>query len=159
MEYTKTNPRNLVTGIGGHGPISYFGTVAIVCLLANRLLATNRYTPVAERQVQWIFGRNPVGICFMGAAGYRNASQHLMDLFDHGMEFRQVPGYVPLGVRGVEIKGLAPDYPFFCTWDVDGAGQGFSVYWTTCEGGGMTEGPVNAALALLAEALAADKRG
>jgi hypothetical protein len=153
MEYAKTNPRNLVTGIGGHGPISYFGTVAIVCLLANRLLDTNRYTPIAERQVQWVFGRNPVGICFMGAAGYRNASQHLMDLFDHGMEFRQVPGYVPLGVRGVEIKGLAPDYPFFCTWDVDGAGQGFSVYWTTCEGGGMTEGPVNAALALLAQAM------
>ena len=152
MEYTKQSPRNLVTCIGGHGPNAYFGYVAIVCLLADRLLKTRKYREIAERQVQWIFGRNPVGICFMGAAGYRNSSQHLMDLFDHGLEFRQVPGYMPLGVRGLEVKGLGPDYPYFCTWDVDGAGQGFSIYWSTCEGGGMTEGPVNAALALLAAA-------
>ena len=154
MEYTRDTPQNLVTCIGGHGPNAYFGYVAIVCLLANRLLDTDRYTEVAERNVQWLFGRNPVGICFVGDGGYRNASQHLMDMFDHGREFKQVPGYVPLGVRAMEIEGMGPDYPFFCTWDVDGAGQGYSIYWSTCEGGGMTEGPLNAALALLAEAYA-----
>jgi len=151
-EYKKENPLNLVTCIGGHGPIAYFGYTAIVCFLANRLLETDRYTAIAERQVQWVFGRNPVGVCIMGGAGYRNASQHLMDVCDHGPEFRNVPGFVPLGVRGIEIEGLGPDYPFLCTWDVDGAGQGLSIYWSTCEGGGMTEGPVNAAIALLAEA-------
>jgi hypothetical protein len=63
-----------------------------------------------------------------------------MDVCDHGRESKAVPG-------------LGRDYPFFATHDVDGAGQGLSIHWSTCEGGGMTEGPLQAALALLAAEL------
>lgn len=149
MEYRKENPRNLVTAINGHGTNAYFGYVAIVCLLANKILQTDRYTRIAERQVQWLFGRNPAGVSFMGGSGYRSSSQHLADLIDNKLGLKQIPGFVPLGLRGIEIEGLGDDYPLFWGFDVDGYGQGYSIAWSTCEGGGMTEGPVNAALALL----------
>ncbi|HOL66671.1 MAG TPA: glycoside hydrolase family 9 protein, partial [bacterium] len=133
MEYARKNPRNLVTAINGHGTNAYFGYVAIVCLLANRLLNTCRYTKIAERQVQWLFGRNPAGVSFMGGSGYRSASQHLADLFDNKLGLKQIPGFVPLGLRGMEVPGLGNDYPFFCSFDVDGCGQGYSISWSTCE--------------------------
>lgn len=58
-----------------------------------------------------------------------------------------------LGIRGVEVEGLGKDYPFFPTGDLDGCGEGFGLAWSVCEGGGMTEGPIHAALALLAAEL------
>ena len=149
MEYTRKNPRNLITAINGHGTNAYFGYVAIVCFLANKLLKTDRYTKIAEHQVQWLFGRNPAGVSFMGGSGYRSSSQHLNELLDNKLGLKQVPGFVPLGLWGIEVPGLGNDYPFFWGFDVDGYGNGYSISWSTCEGGGMTEGPVFAALSLL----------
>ncbi|MCX7706223.1 MAG: glycoside hydrolase family 9 protein [bacterium] len=149
MEYKKVRPRNLVTAINGHGTNAYFGYVAIVCFLANRILKTHRYTKIAERQIQWLFGRNPVGVSFMGGSGYRSSSQHLADLFDNKSGLKQIPGFMPLGLRGIEVPGLGNDYPYFRGFDVDGYGNGYSIGWSTCEGGGMTQGPVFAALSLL----------
>lgn len=149
MEYRKTRPKNLVTAINGHGTNAYFGYVAIICLLANRLLKTGRFTKIAERQIQWLFGRNPVGVSFMGGSGYKNSSQHLSDLFDNKLGLKQIPGFMPLGLRGMKVQGLGDDYPYFRGFDVDGFGNGYSIGWSTCEGGGMTEGPVFAALSLL----------
>lgn len=157
LEYKKKNPRNVFSGINGHAPNAYYGYAAIICLLAGRLLKTGKYAAIAERQAHWLFGHNPAGICMLGGAGWRNASQHLMDTCDHGREFRHVPGFVPLGIRSLEVKGLGNDYPFFPAYDIDGAGQGLSIFWSTCEGGGMTEGPWQAALALLAREKQPDK--
>lgn len=88
MEYGKESRQNCFTGINGHGPNAYYGYTAIVCLLANRLFKSDTFTATAERQVEWIFGRNPRSVCMMGDAGWRNGSQHQMDVLSNGREFK-----------------------------------------------------------------------
>jgi len=152
-EYKKDRPRRLLgEAIGGHGLGQYFSYAAILFMLGDELLGTDRYLRAAERQVQWLFGLNPVGVSFLGGSGYRSASQHLADIFDNALGLKQIPGFMPLAIRAVETpyRGRTyADWPYYPNWDVDGVGQGYSIYWSTCEGGGMTEGPLNAALAML----------
>ena len=49
----------------------YLAKISRVCSLAAELLNEPGYLDIAERQIQWIMGRNPRRICMMGGVGYR----------------------------------------------------------------------------------------
>ena len=49
----------------------YLAKISRVCSLAAELLNEPTYLDIAERQIQWIMGRNPRRLCMMGGVGYR----------------------------------------------------------------------------------------
>jgi hypothetical protein len=147
------SPLLIPRAYAGHGLNSYYAGTANVCLLVGDLLGTRRFVPVAERQMQWVFGRNPCGVCSMGGEGYRRGLLHDITLFYQGKERSTLPGVVPLGISGGDGVAYPLDYPKCSNRPVEGERDGYSVAWSNGEPAYFVMGPVCLALGLLSQRL------
>jgi len=114
----------------------YLGSIAQASAMAGIFLKKEQYVDIAERQIQWIVGRNPAGMSMVGDIGYRemNTFTGLHSVKDKVRKVNTIPGGVVIGLRfasssysssfggtGFAIgpakciyQAVASTYPVFC---------------------------------------------
>jgi len=111
MEYTsRKNPQDIYIGVYPDGRIigqggfnRYMCEIAYISCLAAEVLHKPKYLDIAERQIQWVLGRNPRGVCSMGGVGYKQMSVCTMFKSIRELEIESVPGGI--------VMGIDPGYP------------------------------------------------
>ena len=88
----------------GKGSVScatYLTSIAQTAAMAGLFLKKSEYVDIAERQIQWIVGRNPVGMSMIGDVGYRQMSTFsgLQSVKDKERKLNTIPGGVALALR------------------------------------------------------------
>ncbi len=127
-EYTlDENPNELPHIWQGYN--CYFCTGAYVAARAYRLWKNSAWLDYAERQVQWVLGRNPLGVCMVVDAGTRHPG-----VYHHrygsipGHTDARVPGGVVNGINGEKNDGMQTGMPV-----LDQGESGVTGQWQTNE--------------------------
>lgn len=84
------------------GKNCYWLSLATVCFLAEKILKTGKYVPIAIQQVDWVLGKNPFGMSTAGEIGYRFPRMFTMYywLENHPGAEGVMPGGVINGIGG-----------------------------------------------------------
>jgi len=91
---TKTGPWDWVCGYN-----QYLAKISRVCSLAAQVLNEPKYLEIAEKQLQWIMGRNPRGESCMGGVGYREIYCATRLKANPAIDYKtSIPGGVTIGI-------------------------------------------------------------
>ena len=79
---------------------TYLSSIAQTSAMAGLFLKKPEYLDIAERQIQWIVGRNPAGMSMVGDVGYRQMSTFsgLQTVKDKMRKLNTIPGGVVLAL-------------------------------------------------------------
>ncbi|MFH1368803.1 MAG: discoidin domain-containing protein [Elusimicrobiota bacterium] len=89
-----------VTYSQGKNP--YWLSMAIACFNANKLFDTDEYTAIAVNQIDWVLGKNPLGLSTVADIGYNFPKMFTMWIWltDHPGSEGVIPGGVINGIGG-----------------------------------------------------------
>ncbi|MEX2680168.1 MAG: glycoside hydrolase family 9 protein [Candidatus Sigynarchaeota archaeon] len=106
------------------GQNSYYLSAAAAAAAAYNLTREKRYIDFTQRQLDWVLGLNPFGICMLEGAGEKNLpNYHNRANTIPGNPRGAAPGCVPNGiVRALSYDPLdpAPDEPYLDTFPTPG---------------------------------------